>query len=250
MKKQYSIFIAILAGAGLLAACEKNTYKVSERIEVTNTALLKIGFFAGSTANPSMQLKMNGERVSPLLVYNTPFPGGGLNTSGSNHSDYLNFAPGEYTFSLTIPKVGTNEDSIKVLEQKVTLEAIKQTIFVTDSIPNITTYQVKDAVEHPTDSGRVRIKFVNLMPNLGTVDFYRNTELIAANVPFKGVVEYKDIFAGSAIYYVREAGTGLNLNADAKAISLTAGRIYTLFSRGYKGKTGTLAPNVSAMIVE
>lgn len=249
MKKQYSIFVALLAGATLLAACEKNSFKVSERTEVNNAALLKIGFFAGSIANPSMQLKVNGERVSPSLVYNTPFPGGGLNTLGSNHSDYLTFTPGEYTLSFSIPKVGTNEDSVKVLEQKVTLSTDKQTMFVSDSMPNITTVLVKDVAEHPTDSGKVRVKFVNLMPNVAAVDFYRDAELIAANVPYKGVVEYKDIFAGTVNYWVRETGTATNLNA-AKTMALTAGRIYTIFSRGYKGKTGTLAPNVSAMIVE
>lgn len=249
MKKNHSLFAGLLLGAGLLAACQKNTYKITERTEVSNSALVKIGFFAGSVLNPSMQLKVNGERVSPLLVYNTPFPGGGLNTLGSNHSDYLTFTPGEYTFSWSIPKVGTNVDSVSVLEEKITLTATKQTIFVSDSIPKVTTYLVKDAVEHPTDSGRVRVKFVNLIPNVAAVDFYRNTELIASNVPYKGVVEYKDIFAGSVNYFVKEAGSATNLNA-AKPINLAVGRIYTLFSRGYKGGTGTIAPNVSAMIVE
>lgn len=249
MKKQYSIFVALLVSAGLLAACKKNSYKVSERTEVGNDAQLKIGFFAGSIANPSMQLKVNGERVSPSLVYNTPFPGGGLNTLGSNHSDYLTFKPGEYTLSFSIPKVGTNEDSVKVLEQKVTLSTSKQTMFVSDSMPNITTVIVKDAADHPTDSGKVRVKFVNLMPNVAAVDFYRDAVLIASNVPYKGVVEYTDIFAGTVNYWVRETGTATNLNA-ARTMALTAGRIYTIFSRGYKGKTGTLAPNVSAMIVE
>jgi hypothetical protein len=116
-------------------------------------------------------------------------------------------------------------------------------------MPNLTTYMVNDAAEHPTDSGKVRVKFVNLIPNVPAVDFYRNTELIAANVPYKGVVEYKDIFAGNVNYWVREAGSATNMSST-RLINMGAGRIYTLFSRGYKGKTGTLAPNVSAMIVE
>ena len=249
MKKNHFIFVALLLSAGIIAACKKNTYKISERTEVSNSALVKIGFFAGSKNNPSMQMKVDGNRVSPSLIYNTPFPGGGLNTLGSNHSDYLTFTPGEHTISFSIPKVGTNIDSVAVLEKKFDLSTGKQTIFLADSMPNITTYLVKDAADHPTDSGKVRVKFVNLLPNVAAIDFYRNTELVAANVPFNGVAEYKDIFAGNANFWILSAGTNDTLNTT-RAINMGAGRIYTLFSRGYKGGTGTLVPHISAMIVE
>lgn len=247
MKKNLIILSTFLFIIGAVA-CKKNTYNVTERTEVTNKALVKIGYFSPSINNQNVQLKVNGTRVSPLLIYNTPFPGGGLNTLGSSNSDFLLFEPGSNAFAFAVPKAGTDVDSVKVFESQFDLKAQRQTLFLTDSFPNITALLVNDETTAPTDSGKARIKFVHLIPNVPAVDFYRNNVLLKANIPYKGVTEYEDVFAGSVTYAIREAGSATNL--ATRAINPTAGRIYTFFSRGFKGATGTLVPNVSAMVVQ
>ena len=62
MKKISSIiFVAMLVVAWV--ACEKNTYNVTERTEVTDLALIKIGYFAPSITHQPVQAKFNGVRV-------------------------------------------------------------------------------------------------------------------------------------------------------------------------------------------
>lgn len=252
MKITSLLLAVMLAGGALLLSCEKNTFNLTTRTEVVNTARLKVGYFSPTVPNPAAQLKINGERVSPNLVYNTPFPGGGLNTLGLNHSDYLSFEPGNLNFSFSIQKVGTSEDSVKLLEFSQQLDAKRYTLFVTDSFPNATSVLVQDDVDRPTDSGKVRIKFVHLIPDAGPLDFYRDNVKIASNVEYKQVTEYMDIFAGNVSYYVKLAGTNTTINVAAgNKINPVAGRIYTFFARGWKSRsTGALMPNVSAMIVQ
>lgn len=252
MKKQSLLLAVFLAGGVLLLACKKNSFHITTRTEAENLALLKVGYFSPSVPNPVAQLKVNGVRISPNLVYNTPFPGGGLNTLGANHSDYLGFAPGSLNFSFSIPKKGTNEDSVKLLEFSRQLDTKKYTLLITDSFPNMDYVIVEDDVARPTDSGKVRVKFVNLIPDAGAIDFYRQSLKVFENVPYKGVTEYTDIFAGNFYYFIKLAGTNTQINITAgNRINPVAGRVYTFFARGWKSKTtAPLMPNVSAMIVQ
>lgn len=242
------LIIAMLMVATWWAACEKNTYNVTEREEVVDRALVKIGYFVPAITNQPVQAKINGVRVSPTLPYNTPFPGGGLNTGGSNNSDFLVLAAGSNNVQLSIPKVGTQDDSIKVFEGTFNFTTKRQTVFFTDSFPNIQGILVETEAAAPTDSGKVRIKFVNLIPNVAAVDFYRGTVKIKENIPYKGETEFFDVFAGSETYRVREVGSGTDLGTGS--INPAAGRIYTFVSRGWKGGAGTINPRVSAVIIQ
>lgn len=247
MKKYSSIlFIAMLVVVWV--ACEKNTYNVTERTEVTDMALIKIGYFAPSITHQPVQAKLNGVRVSPTMAYNTPFPGGGLNTGGSNNSDYLVLAPGNNTLQLSVAKVNTDVDSIKVFENQFNFADKRQIVFITDSFPNVAGVLVDVETPAPADATKSRIKFIHLIPNVAAVDFYRGTELLKANVPYKGETEFFDVAAGAANYVIKEAGQSGTLGTQS--ITPAAGRIYTFFSRGFKGGAGLLNPRVSAMIVQ
>lgn len=249
MKTAY--IIGIIAGASLIAAaCKKNTFHITERTPVENMARLKVGVFTPSITNPGVQILVNGQRMSGIVSYPTPFPGGGLNTGGSNNSDYLNIPPGEANIDINAPKVGTDIDSVDVLTYSQALTANKRyTLFVTDSVPHATGVMVEDDTEAP--DSLARIKCLHLMPNVAAVDFYQGTTLIAANVAYKQVTEYMNIPNGTYTYYIREAGSGPTGTVLAsRSIATGNRRIYTFFSRGFKGTTGTRAPNVSALIVQ
>jgi hypothetical protein len=247
MKRVFSI-IAFLMLATWWVGCEKNKYGVTERTEVTDKALVKIGYFVASITNQPVQAKINGSRVSPTLAYNTPFPGGGLNTGGSNNSDFLVLDPGNVNVQLSIPKVGTETDSVKVFDAQFTFTAKRQTLFLTDSFPNITGVLVDNETPATTDSGKVRINFVHLIPNVGPVDLYKGAEKLKENIGYKESTEFFDTFAGNATYAIKEAGTSTTI--ASRAIAPAAGRIYTFFSRGFKGAAGGLVPNVSAIIIQ
>ncbi len=246
--RKYSLIILFIAFTGWIVSCEKNSYHVTQREEVTNKALLKIGYFVPSIQNPGAQVKANGVRISNLLVYNTPFPGGGLNTLGSSNSDFLQLNPGSTPLTVTIPKSGTDEDSVKLFEGSFDFQQKRQTLFFTDTLPNVTGVLVDDETAAPVDSGKARIKFVHLVPNVANVDLYRNTTLLKGNIAYKGVSEYFDVFAGNASYIVKTAG--VNDTVAIQSINPTAGRIYTIFSRGFKGGASAISPKVSAVIIQ
>jgi hypothetical protein len=249
MKARY--IIAILAGACILAACKKNEFHITARTYVDNMVRLKVGIFTPSITNQGVQIKVNGQRMSGIVSYATPFPGGGLNTGGSNNSDYLNIPQGETNIDVAVPKAGTDVDSVKVFSYSQSLQANKRyTLFITDSVPNATGVMVEDDTTPPDSLSRV--KFLNLIPNVPAVDFYQGTTLVAANVAYKTVTPYVNISNGSFQYFIREAGSGPTgtVLSGPRTIATGNRRIYTFFARGYKGGKGTLVPHVSALIVQ
>lgn len=240
-----------MAAACILAAgCKKNEFHITARTYVDNMVRLKVGIFTPSITSQGVQIKVNGQRMSGIVNYPTPFPGGGLNTGGSNNSDYLNIPQGETNVDVSVPKAGTDVDSISVFSFSQSLQSNKRyTLFITDSVPNATGVLIDDDTEAPDSLSRV--KFLHLMPNVAAVDFYQGTTLVAANVGYKQVTEYKDVPNGNNTYYIRPAGSGpAGTVLASRAINTGNQRIYTVFSRGYSGVTGTRAPNVSALIVQ
>lgn len=255
MSKYNIILIISVLVAGWAIACKKNTYFITERTEVVDKALLKAGYFAASITNQPAQLKVNGQRLSPNLAYNTPFPGGGLNTGGSDKSDFLQFDPGGYDILLSVPKAGTEADSIKLFEKRFDLPVGKNILFLTDSFPNIAYKLMKGDTVATTDSGKSRINFTHLIPNVPAVDIYRWFEnqpavLLKANVQYLDGTSFFDVDAGAANYLVFAAGVSSGDTLIKRSLTPVAGRIYTFFTRGWKGKSGTLVPHLSAMIIQ
>lgn len=246
-----SYIITFIAGASIaLTACKKNTFHVTERDIITNTALIKIGYFSPSINNQGIQLKINGTRVSNNFVYPIAFPGGGLNTGGSNNSDYVTVRPGETTITLSVPKFGTDVDSVPVLTFSQALAANKKyTFFTTDSVPNVSGVIVEDDTQAVDTAAR--IKLINLIPNVPAVDFYHRGVLIAANVKYKEVSAYITIPWGNDVFAIRRAGAPITEAViGSQTINTVRQRIYTFLARGWQGGTGTLNPRVSAIFVQ
>ncbi len=243
------IILTALCGI-LVSACKKNTYHVTERDVITNAALLKIGYFCPSIRNQGVQIKINGNRVSGNVTYAQAFPGGGLNTGGLSNSDYLLTPGNEVNIQLSVPKVGTSDDSVAVLTFSQPLSANKRyTLFTTDSVPNVSGVLVADDTQ-PSDTG-ARIKLINLIPNVAAVDFYHRGKLIMPNVQYKKVSDYVNIPFGSDTFAIRNAGDPITAPVIAfRVIATSRQRIYTFLGRGWKGAAGTLAPQVSAVIVQ
>ena len=244
----------------IVSGCEKNELNLNKNAVLSDGAFFKLGWFSPGLTTQGVQLKINGERVSNLLglgftsttQYSMPFPGGGLNTGGNNKSDYLNVVPGNVEVSLSLPKKGTNEDSILILKSTLALEkGISYTWIVTDSFPAAKSYLLTDTVAL-ADSGFIRLKFTNAIPNVGAgVDFLvSNTaganQVLATNVNFQTAVGFLRIpfVPGSNTFSIRKTGTTTNLATYATS-SLTNKRSYTVVARGYSGATGTRAPGIS-----
>jgi hypothetical protein len=240
----------------MITACEKNEITLDDATIVEDDALFKLGYFSPNSSNPGVQLKINDARVSYLFTNATPFPGGGYNTGGSSNSDYVVVKPGQTKVSISIPKKGTNEDSIVVLNTTVNLEARKKySMFTSDTIPNVKAFMVEDVFVTP-DSGFAKVRFTNLMANVPAVDFYQNGILIKANVALNTCTDFMDISIANnpSNFQIRPAGalattTALAVYPAAATFTLTNTRIYTIIARGYSGTTDTQRkPNVSLIL--
>lgn len=226
----------------LLGGCEKNKLTSSEFDYVgADEAQVKVIFASSYQSNPGYHIKINDERVSGLLSFSsgnpTPFPGGGLQTGGGSTSDYLQIPAKQNTITIARPFFGTANDSVQLASATHTFEAGKKySLYFTDTAANTTSLLVEDSLSAP-DSGFVKYKFINLMPDLPGVDLYIGTVKVADNVPYKGISPAFILPTNNAstTWAIREAGSATNLHTYASAASITTAnqRVLTVIARGY-----------------
>lgn len=246
LKKMQTIFKYLALSFLLMAlvpACEKNKISYGESsVIASDQALLKINYESFYALNPSVQIVLNGNRVSPLLLGRTPFPGGGYNTIGDSRPDYLVITQGEVTMKISIPNKGTNTDSVVLYNTSMTLEAGKYyTAHITDTAAKTQNVLLIDDPVRP-DSNYSKFKFVNLMPNVAAVDLYYGTTVVAVNIPYKGASNYFTMMIPSTTlaWTIRPAGASATSPALATYTSVATNanqRIYTAFAVGYSGST-------------
>jgi len=242
--------IAILLLIALTWSCKKNVLRVSPYDLTDGQALLKINYASPYAANPSVQIKINGIRVSPATInYPTPFPGGGLNTNGTNFADYFSVTPGKDSVVISIPKKNTNEDSLVVFATTVTTVANEyQTLHITDTAANTQTVYILDPANKP-DSGFVKYKFVNLIPNSTGIDLYFGATKLLSNFAYKQVSDTFSLPAGNSLAWsIRAAGAAVPLNTIMNRAVYTSAstvanqRVFTIYAAGYIGLTDATRP--------
>ncbi len=240
--------LSIISGAALFAAmgCDKNSLDVP--LDYNVQAKVKINYSSAYAANPTVQLKINDQRVSSNIQYAYPFPGGGLNTQGGSQPDYFSMKPGDNKFSLSIPKVGTNTDSIVLYTSNFNVPGTGYySLHVSDTTTNTQSFLVEENTATP-DSGFSSYRFVNLMPNTTALDLYFNNVLVAGNIPYKGSSSYFTVaFPTASSWAIRPAGASASSTALATYTNTSPNqRVFVVFARGYSGSTdANRKPNVS-----
>ncbi len=242
-----TIIMSLLAVL-LFVGCEKNKDNVFSEYDVVDLetkAFVKVNYnVAFLNINTASQLKINGVRVSGLLTNRYPFPGGGFNTGGGSTGDYLPVTPGAIAISLTIPKKGTSIDSVDILKTTINVAVGKRyTLHVADTVA--TKSLLVEENYAPADSGFVRMRFANLIPNVPSVDLYNNTTKIASEVPFMAISDSFTLPTGvatSTVWNIRLGGSAATSTVLA-TYTLTANvqnrRVYTVFASGWSGRTET-----------
>jgi len=241
MKSIIKILSAILLGGILFSSCDKNEINYGEFEKVSdNQVMLKVNYNIAYTANPGVQIKINGERVSTVIQTRYPYPGGGYGTLGDSRPDYLVTNPGNSEVSISIPKKGTNIDSVVLYKTSVAIEAGKAyTLHLTDTAANTSSFLALDDFTLP-DSGFVKYKFVNLMPNVPAVDLYYGATLVSSNIAYLKESAYftQPVPTGTVLgWSVRAAGGTTNLATYSSVSTVLNRRIYTVFATGYNGRT-------------
>lgn len=247
MKKIF--IISLLASTVLFSvSCYKDpkdrAYVAESSFLNTTNALLKINYLSAYSANPSVQLSIDNQRVSGLIAGRTPFPGGGYNTNGSSFPDYLSVKPGTVVLTIAIPKKGTNVDSVLLFTGNISTEAGKNyTAHITDTAAKTKMLLIQDNLLFPPANAS-KYRFLNMMPNVAAIDLYYGTTLMATNIPYLGSSPYftMEVPLLPVAWFIRESGTAPTSAALATYSSTNTTlnqKVYTAFALGYKGASAT-----------
>lgn len=230
-----------------------------KKIKLTLLGLAAMSFaFTGckkdSTSTPDTA-KVNVVHASPnapgvdLLVDGTK-----VNSSALNFPDntgYLSVNAGARNI-----KVNVSGTSTTVIDATPTLtKDVNYTVFAIDSVSKISPLVLVDDLTTPA-SGKAHIRFVHLSPNAPAVDVSVAGQAagvgVFTNRTFNKTITaaqyaFTPVDAGNYHLEVRVAGT-TTVALDIPSITFTAGKIYTIFAKGFLGGTGAQALGAGVIV--
>ena len=113
--------------------------------------------------------------------------------------------------------------------------------FISDSVANLSAIVFEDDLTSPA-SGKAHVRFIHLSPDAPAVDVAvaSSGAVVFGNVAFKQGTAFTPLDAGTYNLDVRVAGTS-TVALTLPPITLTAGKIYTVFAKGFLAGSGTQA---------
>lgn len=243
--QKISSVLALLVAPLLLAGCGKD----SSRNPVSPAA---DQLSASRATNPLDDLAALGRdggrgRARVLFVHASPDAPAvdiyvGQNRRVKNlgypeNSSYRSVRPG--TNDVKVNVAGT---STSVINAPVPFESRKAyTIFAVDRVANIAPLLLEDNLSRPAP-GKAHVRFVHLSPDAPPVDVAvaNGGMVVFGNKSFKQATDFTPLPAGKYDLEVRLAGTG-TVVLPLPGIVLKAGKIYTVFAKGFVAGTGAQA---------
>jgi hypothetical protein len=232
-------------------------------------AIVKINMASMYPDDRFMVVKFNDVRITPRIQGRQPYPGGGYNTRGPSSSEYLLVDAGTVNVKICLPKkVDDGKDSIVLYSGDINLKTEgRYTLHVTDTGANTRLIPVEEEFVLP-DSAYASYRFINLMPNVESIDLYygffsnaaasqtpAQDSLVAANIKYGEISPSFTLHRGaSKTFKVRPAGAPVT-NESVLAFYGNAGstlnqRQYICYALGYQGQTtAAMRPYVSFMLV-
>ena len=217
MTKRFSILGTTLLLASLLVftSCDKDDDKTYANVLVTHA----------SPDAPAVDLLIDDVKINSAPL---PYPA---------NTGYLEAESG--TRNIKVNVAGTTTTVINV---NLPLEKdFNYSVFAIDSVSKISAIAFEDDLTSPA-AGKAHVRFIHLSPNAPAVDVAvaSSGDVVFGDVSFKEGTAFSPLDAGTYNLDVRVAGTG-TVALVLPAITLEAGKIYTVFAKGFLGGTGTQA---------
>lgn len=170
------------------------------------------------------------------LVVDNTVAGSGL-TFPAN-TGYLEVPAGTRNIKVRV----TADPNLVPIEANLTLNAnTNYSVFAIDSVSSIEPLVIVDDLTPPAE-GIAHVRFIHLSPDAPAVNITttNNASTVFGNIAFKEYTAFTPLPAGSYDLEVRlAANDGLAL--DLPTITLEAGKIYTVFAKGFAGGSGSEA---------
>ena len=210
---------------GLLAVSAAISMSSCNREEtpILNTANLMV--VHTSPDAPGVDLLVDNNKVNAAAL---TFP---------NNTGYLPVIEGTRNLKVNVAGTTTTVINADVPFTKNT----SQTLFAIDSVSKLSTLLLTDNLTAPA-AGKAHVRFVHLSPNAPAVDIALANAgaVVFPNVTFKGSTAFTPLDAGTYNLEVRVAGTQ-TVALPLPGIVLEAGKIYTVFAKGFLSGTGSQA---------
>ncbi len=217
MKKVLSVFTLVVAVVALttLSSCEKEETKTYANVLVTHA----------SPDAPGVDLLVDGSKQNSSAL---GFPA---------NTGYLKVESGSRNI-----KVNVTGTSTTVINADLNLAADNNySVFAVDSVSKISAVVLTDDLTAPA-AGKAHVRFVHLSPNAPAVDVAvaSSGAVVFGNKAFKEYTAFTPLDAGNYNLDVRVAGTS-TVALTLPTITLEAGKIYTVFAKGFLGGSGAQA---------
>lgn len=219
MKNRFFFFLAALLVSSLfITSCD-------EDVEDPVVSKSNVMVVHASPNAPGVDLLVDGAKQNSAAL---TFP---------NNTGYLSVNSGTRNFKVNVS--GTTTTVIDA-SPNLTKDA-NYTIFAIDSVSKISPLVLTDDLTTPA-AGKAHVRFVHLSPNAPAVDIAvaSSGAVVFGNKSFKEFTPYTPLDAGAYNLDVRVAGT-TTVALTLPTITLEAGKIYTVFAKGFLGGTGSEA---------
>ena len=174
-----------------------------------------------------------------LLVDNTI---AGTNLTFPNNTGYLTVNSG--TRNIKVNVTGT---STSVIDANLNFDMAKNySVFAVNAVANLEAIVIEDDLTTPAQ-GKAHVRFIHLSPDAPAVDItLTDGTVVFGNKSFKEFTAFTPLDAGTYNLEVRVAGT-TTVALDLPGINLEAGKIYTVFAKGFL--SGTNQQQLGAEII-
>jgi len=113
-------------------------------------------------------------------------------------------------------------------------------LFAVDSVSKLSGLFIEDNLSAPA-AGKAHVRFIHLSPDAPAVDVaVTGGAVVFGNKSFKDFTDFTPLDANTYNLEVRLAGTS-TVVLPLPGIALTAGKIYTVYAKGFVGGTGAQA---------
>ena len=206
----------LVIGATLFTSC-----KDDDEEEVIPAGSGKVMIIHASPDAPDVDLLLDNTQLNSVPV------------SFLDNTAYLTAASGTRTLKINVAGTTTT-----ALTANLSVSSGKSySVFAVDSVASLSGLVFEDNLSTPA-SGKAHIRFIHLSPNAPAVDVALDGgAVVFGDYEFKEGSAFTPLDAGTYDLEVRVAGTS-TVALDLDPITLTAGKIYTVYAKGFLGGAG------------
>jgi hypothetical protein len=261
MKRNNNRYLTVITAGILLiiAGCEKNDLRLTVYDLPTDKAYVRFVFL--SPGSPPVMIKVNDVKINGS---NTP-GSNGVFPSIINVPDYA-AVPGNGIMKLSLPNLGTANDSVLIFTGNLGIEAAKfYSVILADTGVDRTLFSIEDKLGPVQDSGFFNIRLINAMAKSPAVSLIRVDSASPSVVTRDTII--RDLAYKSGSTFIKVPILGVNANVRFRLFNNTNGNIgpvvaspaasgnqsvnrrsVTLYAGGFANGTGANASTLSNAI--